>query len=177
MRNIQPGKDKAVLSVPVSRLVEVHEIHVDLVIGELFICLCMQMQKGLPEKLQAFDPHLGRGEGVHPGNDAYTVVIIHDPSHILHTDPGSLHGGQQLDGNGILQPAVQKIHDLGAVSSDLLQAFLSIQILAAGNKVQLAHSSRILLVYWKNRCPFGYLYCTNSVCFRQPVNYNFGKDV
>ena len=51
-------KNVAVLSVAVSCLVQVHEIHVDLVVGKLLIRLGVQMQQGLGQDLKALDPHL-----------------------------------------------------------------------------------------------------------------------
>ena len=70
------GYDMAVLPVAVGGLIFIHEIHVDGVIGDLFIKLGVQMAERLSVLLQAQDPHLGRGEGVHPGDDARALRIL-----------------------------------------------------------------------------------------------------
>ena len=41
MRNTHSGNDEAVLTVSMCGLVQVHEIHVDLIIRKFLICLCM----------------------------------------------------------------------------------------------------------------------------------------
>ena len=41
----------------------------------LGICLGMQMQKRFSQLLKTFDPHLGRGKGMHPGDNTGTSVI------------------------------------------------------------------------------------------------------
>ena len=35
----------------------------------------MQMQKRFSQLLKAFDPHFGRGKGMHPGDHTYAVII------------------------------------------------------------------------------------------------------
>ena len=54
-------------------LVQVHEIHVDLGPRNLPVVLSVKMGKGFFEQAQTGDPHLGRREGVHPGNQADAV--------------------------------------------------------------------------------------------------------
>ena len=46
----------------------------------------MEVQHGLVKLLQAMNPHLGRREGVHPGDEAYALLIV----------VGSLHDGGYL---------------------------------------------------------------------------------
>ena len=50
----------AVLSSAVSRLVLIHEVHVDRLIGDFLIVLCMEMAKRLAVLLKSEDPALGR---------------------------------------------------------------------------------------------------------------------
>ena len=97
MGDAEAGKDEAVLAVAVGCLVEVHEVHVDRVVRKLFICLRVQMKERLVQELQALDPHLGRGEGVHPCDDADAVIIAHDLLHVLDADFGRLDRREQLD--------------------------------------------------------------------------------
>jgi len=63
-----PGHDKPMLTVSVSRLIKVHEIHVNIAPGKIPVELCVQVKNRLLELLQSVDPHLGGGERVAPGN-------------------------------------------------------------------------------------------------------------
>jgi hypothetical protein len=65
--------DKAELAVAVGRLVQVHKVHIDVGPGQVAIILRVQMHERLLERAQAGDPHLGRREGVHPGDQADAV--------------------------------------------------------------------------------------------------------
>ena len=62
----QPRVDKPGLAVPVRGLVQVHEIHVDLVPRQIAIELGVQVQKRLLQLGQSANPHLGGGKRVHP---------------------------------------------------------------------------------------------------------------
>src|SRR5699024_3213029 len=66
----QAGGDVAELAVAVRGLVQVHEVHVDRGPGQLHIGLRVQVQQRGAQRIQALDPHLGGGEGVHPGDHA-----------------------------------------------------------------------------------------------------------
>ena len=68
-----PAHDEAVFAIAMSRLVEVHEIHVDGAPWDLAVVLSMEVGDGLAKLLQAVDPHLGRREGVAPGDEANAV--------------------------------------------------------------------------------------------------------
>ena len=59
-----------------SRLVEVHKVHVNGVPWNLCIILGVEVEEGLLQSLKTFDPHLGRREGVHPGDDTHTLLIV-----------------------------------------------------------------------------------------------------
>ena len=139
MADPQLRENEAELAVPVGCLIEVHEIHVDCVIGQPLVCLRMQMQQRLPEQLKALDPHLGRREGMHPCDDADAVVVHHDLLHVLHADRGGLHGRQQLDADHIPELFIQKIRHALAVRADGREAFLAVEILTARNKIQFFH--------------------------------------
>ena len=69
------GDDVAVFAVAMGGLVLVHEVHVDGVVGDLLVELRVQVQKRLAVLAQARDPALGRGEGVHPGDDAGALRV------------------------------------------------------------------------------------------------------
>ena len=57
-------------------MVEVHEVHVDLFIGNFLIILGSKMAPGLPEVHKAVDPHLAGGERVAPGDDPGADVVV-----------------------------------------------------------------------------------------------------
>ena len=63
-----PRGDEPELPVAVGGLIEVHEIHVDRGPGDLAIELRVEVQERLLEGREPADPHLGRREGVHPGD-------------------------------------------------------------------------------------------------------------
>ena len=87
----QAREDVGVFAVTVRRLVQVHEVHVDALPGDLDISLGRQVQQGLAQDLEAADPHLRGAEGVHPGDDAEDAVIRAGLEH------------RSLDGVGVLQ--------------------------------------------------------------------------
>ena len=57
--NAEPCADEPELAVAVRRLVEVHEVHVDAVVGELLVELRMQVEHWLFQGFQRSYPHLG----------------------------------------------------------------------------------------------------------------------
>ena len=69
-------EDVGILAVSVCALVEVHEIHVDFIPRNLGIELGVQVEKRLLQDLKTVDPHLGRGECMHPGDDTDTFCLI-----------------------------------------------------------------------------------------------------
>ena len=48
------------LDITMSRLVQVHEVHVDGVPRKLGVVLCVEVEKRFLQCLQTLDPHLGR---------------------------------------------------------------------------------------------------------------------
>ncbi len=62
----QPGGHEPELPVAVGGLVEVHEVHVDRRPRDVAMVLGMEVEERLVQALQPGDPHLGRGERVHP---------------------------------------------------------------------------------------------------------------
>ena len=71
-----PRDDVAKLAVSVCALVQVHEVHVHGVPWNLCVELCMEVEQRLVQYLQAVNPHLCRREGVHPCDDAYTLLVV-----------------------------------------------------------------------------------------------------
>ena len=75
-RDAHTGADVTELDVAVSRLVEVHEVHVDRIPREFCVILSVEVEERLLESLQALDPHLSWREGVHPCDDTYALLIV-----------------------------------------------------------------------------------------------------
>ena len=67
-------RNMSILAVTVGRLVKIHEIHVDGGPWDFFVELGMKMQQRLTEKAEAADPHAGRRERVHPGDQADAIL-------------------------------------------------------------------------------------------------------
>ena len=65
----------AILSASVSRLVFIHKVHINGIVGNLLIKLGMQMAKRLSVFLQSQNPGFCRRKCVHPGNHTCTVFI------------------------------------------------------------------------------------------------------
>jgi hypothetical protein len=66
----EPSLEIPELAVAMGRLIEVHEVHVDLRPGEIAVELGVEMEEGLLQRSEPGDPHPGRRERVHPGDDA-----------------------------------------------------------------------------------------------------------
>jgi hypothetical protein len=130
----KPGQEIAELAVAVSRLVEVHEVHVDLGPRKIEIVLGVQMQQRLPQRTQPGDPHLGGRERVHPGDHTDAAVVrvrveagpadrVRRGQHrLLHdADRDGWRGGESG-------------HDLGRLLLDHTQRVLAVEALAAGQE-------------------------------------------
>ena len=77
--------DVSKLDIAVSRLVEVHKVHIYRVPRKLGVVLCVEVEQRLLKSLQSLNPHLGWREGVHPCDDTYTlVVVVGSLHHCLH---------------------------------------------------------------------------------------------
>ena len=127
----EAGDDVPELTVAMGGLVQVHEVHVDGLPRDLHVMLGVQLQHRLGEHFQAADPHLGRGEGVAPGDHADDVRVGRGLDHELLDAVGGLQRGLEddLDRNGA--GAVQVIDDLGGLLGDLAQRLLAVQVLRA----------------------------------------------
>ena len=70
------GYNVAEFTVTMSRLVQVHKVHIHGIPRNFFVELSMEVQQRLLQFLQTVNPHLGRRESVHPGDNADTFLII-----------------------------------------------------------------------------------------------------
>ena len=139
--------DEPVLPVAVGGLVQVHEVHVNAVPGDVAVELGVQVQQRLAQFGQPGDPHLGRGERVHPGDQPGAGVVgIGFAAQVA----DRVRVGQDRledDCDGDCGIAVQPCGDLLGVLRHLLQRFRAIQVLAAGDKpesvvFQFGHDGR-----------------------------------
>ena len=129
--------DEAEFPVAVCALVKVHEIHIDLVPGDVPVELGMQVKEGFVENAESADPHFCGGESMHPGNDAYAVRGI------VGFDAGlvDLFGG--FDGRAVNDPygdvgvVVEGLGDGLRMSGHLSKCFFSVEVLAAGDEPDL----------------------------------------
>ena len=56
-------------------LIQVHKVHVDLLVGDLAVILGGQVAIGLLQQIKAVDPHFARGEGVAPHDDTCALLV------------------------------------------------------------------------------------------------------
>ena len=70
------GADMSEFAVTVSRLVQVHEIHVHCIPRNFLVELSMQVQQRLLQLLQAVNPHFSRRERMHPSDNTDTLFVI-----------------------------------------------------------------------------------------------------
>ena len=99
----------------------------------------VQVQQRHLQRIQPADPHLGRGEGVHPGDHAQTVGVgvrfQHDPM------DGFAVGqhGLPLHGQRELPRFIELINNLLRLTLDLLERLRTIKALASGQEPAIRH--------------------------------------
>ena len=128
----QPRADVAELAIAVRRLVQVHEVHVDRVPGQIAIELRVQMGQRLFQRLQSGDPHLRRRKRVHPADHAEATVRGVCLAARLENRLGRGHDLVKDDRHRQAGGSVQPGDDLAAVGRHLPQRPLAIKMLAAG---------------------------------------------
>ena len=130
----QSRREVAELAVAVRRLVQVHEVHVDLRPRQLEVVLRVQVQQRLRQGPQPGDPHLGRRERVHPRDDPdaarVRVRLQADPLDGLRRRQHRLGRHAHRDGRRIREPS----DDLGRLLLDRPKRILPIQALAPGQE-------------------------------------------
>ena len=120
------------------RLVEIHEVHVDLGPGKVAVVLGMQVEQRLLKSDKARDPHPGRREGVHPGDHADAIrggrrLEEERPDRLQGRDDWTGHDPDR-DGLGVVEGS----GDLGRVLGHFAQRVLAVQRLAAGDEPDFA---------------------------------------
>ena len=133
----QPRLDERELPVAVGGLVEVHEVHVDLRPREIAVELRVEVDQRLAQVAEAGDPHLGRRERVHPGDDAdavgRAVGLAQDRGDAVRRRDDRLGDDRDRD----LGRLVEARGDRPSVLADALQDRLAVQVLAARHEPRL----------------------------------------
>jgi hypothetical protein len=125
----EAGDDVTELTVAVGGLVQVHEVHVDGLPRDFLVVLGGQLQQRLGQHFEAADPHLGRGEGVAPGDDADDVRVGGSLDHEGLDAVGGLQGGLEDDLGRNLAGVVEVVDHFSGVNGDLAQGFFAVQVL------------------------------------------------
>jgi hypothetical protein len=129
--------DEPEFAPAVCGLVQIHEVHVDGRPGDVPVELGVQVGEGLLERAQPCDPHLGRGEGVHPEEkpDAARRHIGFLAKRMDRTGRGQNRLEHDVDGDSV--GLVKRLGDLAGILVNLVEGVLTIQVLAAGNEPNL----------------------------------------
>ena len=133
-----PCLDVAELTIAVRRLVQVHEVHVDLVPRQREVHLGVQVQQGLSQSIEPGDPRLCRREGVHPRDDTDALIrgarLDARPAYLCCSGEHRLPDQADTD----LRAGVQQCDYLGGLLSHLAQRLVSVECLATGQEPAFA---------------------------------------
>ena len=132
-----PGLHGGELPVAVRGLVEVHEVHVDGRPRQRRAGLRVQVQERLAQGLQPADPHLGRGERVHPGDDTRARVVGAGVQAGAPDGVGLLEDRLGDDPDRHVLRAGQQPDHLGGLLGDLPERLLAVEVLAPGEEPDL----------------------------------------
>ena len=128
-RNAETGHDVAELTVAVCGLVQVHEVHVDGLPRDFLVVLGGQLQQRLGEHFEAADPHLGRREGVAPGDHADDVRAGGGFGHERLDTVGGLQGRLEHDLGRDFTGRIEEVDHLAGLLGHLAQCFLAVEVL------------------------------------------------
>ena len=131
----ETGTDEAVLSVAVGSLIEVHEVHVDLVVGDLTVVLGGKVAPGLLQTGKTVYPHFGGGEGVAPCDDTGAAVVKVCLFYYL-GDLSVAHCGDFIF-KGVGQLGAHLLRHLGGALCNGFQNFFAVEILRAHHEPEL----------------------------------------
>jgi len=133
----QPRGDEPELAVAVGRLVQVHEVHVDVGPRDLAVELRVEVEEGLGEQLEARDPHPGRAEGVHPCDqaDAHRVEVglRREPADSVRVGEDRLEDHADRDG----RRRIERTRDRLRMGGDGVEDLGAIEVLTAGDEPDL----------------------------------------
>ena len=130
----KPCREEPELAVAMGGLVQVHEVHVDGGPRDLVVELRMQVEERLLEATQAGDPHLGRRERVHPGDEADARVAR---IRLLAQPPDLVGAGQdRLDDDLDRDPGrcVERSRDRRGVLGHGRERLRTVEVLRSGDE-------------------------------------------
>ena len=136
-RETHAGVDEARLPVAVRRLVQVHEVHVDRVPGQITTELGMEMDERLLKRVQPAHPHLRRRKRVHPEDEAGAVRVGIRLKAKLGDFVRRGQQGLELGLERELRRGRKRARDLLRVRRDLLERPRAVEMLRAANEPDL----------------------------------------
>ncbi len=171
----QAAADKAKLAVAMGRLVEVHKVHIDVGPGDVAVVLGVQMRKRLLERAQAGDPHLGRREGVHPGDQADALLGGVGLQHQLVDRPGVVSTDLNTTLTEIAAASSSAFGNHPRVLGDMLERLGAIQVLAAGDKPEFERLRSIIELRYSyksviSNCHFSMVDRQDTIAFQRVHN-------
>ena len=123
------GNHRSIFTAAVCRLVLIHEIHINGVVWNFLVELCVKMAQRLSVFLQSQNPGFCRGKGVHPGDYTCTILICICLVEGLADQFVCDQGWLPHDLIGKHSGFVQLIHNNAGMLCYLAKALISIKVL------------------------------------------------
>ena len=129
-----PGEHMAELAPAVGGLVQVHEVHIDRLPGDVAVELGVQVADRFFQLVESADPHFRGRKGVHPADQpgAGGVAVGFEAGRADLVGGG--HDGLEDDADGHVGVGVQSAGEGRGVGRHLLEGFGAVEVLAAGQK-------------------------------------------
>ena len=143
-RDAHAGANETVLAIAMGGLVQVHEIHVDFIPRNIAVVLRVQVQQRLAQQGKAGNPHLGRRERVHPGDDAGTFRVRVGRFADGRDFCRCFHNGLENNAAGDVGVRVHALGNFLGMRRHLIERFRTIEVLAAGDEPDV-----VLVEFWK----------------------------
>ena len=142
-REPQARLGESELPVTVRRLVQVHEVHVDLGPRELAVELRVQVEQRLLESAETPDPHLRGRERVHPRDHAHACLgCVGLQAHSADLF-GRRHDLPADDAHRNRRSGVERRSDLPGVRVDPAEHLVAVEVLTAGDEPGLELTERL----------------------------------
>ena len=135
--------EESVLAVAVGRLVQIHEIHVDLRPRELAVELCVEVQERLLQGGEPGDPHPCRRERVHPDDEAGTRIRAVRLEAERADRLGGRHDRLVDDTNRHRRRGIERRRNLRRMHVDPGDRLLPVEVLAARDEPELEAVERL----------------------------------
>ena len=131
------------LAVAVGRLVEVHEVHVDLCPRKLAVELGVEVQERLLQGGEPGDPHPRRRERVHPDDEADARIGAVRLETERADRLGGRHDGLVDDPDRHRRRGIERRRDLRSMHVDLGDRLVPVEVLAARDEPELEAVERL----------------------------------